>query len=76
LLADVYAEMIGAGSTQRNLLFSSTTNQGFEAAMQNHFTNGNKIFREARQFKIAEDELAAHEELMNSLKDPLWKKLA
>ena len=74
LLADVYAEMIGAGSTQRNMLFSSTTNQGFEAAMKIHYNSIERQQRPPRNFDIALEELAAHEELLASIKDPLWKK--
>jgi len=76
LLADVYAEMLGSGASQRNMLFSSTTNQGFAAAMQIHHAAQNKTARDAREFAVATEELLAHEELVNSLKDPIWKKIA
>ena len=76
LLADVYAEMIGAGANQRNMLFSSTTQQGFAAAMQIHYSAQNRTRREAREFAVAAEELLAHETMLNSIKDPLWKKIA
>jgi len=76
LLADVYAEMMGIGSNQRNMLFSTTTNQGFAAAMQIHHAAQNRSNREAREFEIAAEELLAHEALVDAMKDPLWKKIA
>ncbi len=76
LLADVYAEMLGSGANQRNMLFSSTTNQGFTAAMQIHHAAQNRTTRDAREFAIAAEELAAHDTLVNSIKDPIWKKIA
>lgn len=75
LLADVYAEMMGSGANQRNMLFSGTTQQGFSAAMQLRHRDG-KPMRTPREFEIAANEIAAHEALLASLKDPLWKKLA
>ena len=76
LLADVYAEMTGAGANQRNMLFSTTTQQGFAAAMQIHYGAQNKTLREARDFEVSEEELVAHDLMLESIKDPLWKKIA
>lgn len=75
LLADVYAEMVGVGSTQRNMLFSSSTNQAFEAAMQLHITKNTRPYREPREFSVTKDEEAAHDMLLNALKEPIWKKV-
>lgn len=76
LLADVYAEMIGAGSTQRNLLFAGITSQTTVETQQVRITNLNRPMREMREFTVSEEELAAHEQLVATLKDPLWKKQA
>ena len=76
LLADVYLEMIGTGANQRNMLFSTTTNQGFAAAMQIHHAAQSRTNREAREFQIAAEELAAHQALVDAMKDPIWKKIA
>ena len=75
LLADVYAEMMGSGANQRNMLFSTTTNQGFEAAMQLRHKDG-KPMRTPREFEIAANEHAAHDEMLKTIKDPIWKKIA
>lgn len=76
LLADVYAEMMGSGANQRNMLFSSTTHQTFDAAMQIHHRAQNKTIREARDWAVSEQELIEHDLMLESIKDPIWKKIA
>ena len=74
LLADVYAEMVGVGSTQRNMLFSPGTTQiSIEQSQQ---SSSNKVFREPRIFGASAEELAAHDEFTAKLKNALWKKPA
>jgi DNA polymerase-3 subunit epsilon len=72
LLADVYAEMIGAGANQRNLMFAQ------EKAAQQKVQASIKIVRqetyEARTFTLTEEEQQAHDAFVAKLKDPLWQK--
>jgi DNA polymerase-3 subunit epsilon len=72
LLADVYAEMIGAGANQRNLLFAQ------EKTSEQKVATAIKIVREtiyeARSFGISAEEEQAHEAFISKLKEPIWKK--
>ena len=75
LLADVYAELIGAGSTQKNLLFMGTTQAISNNDNQSSATvsYGNRPFHEPRNFMASNDEISLHEGLLNKIKDALWK---
>lgn len=76
LLADVYAEMMGAGANQRNLIFHSTTTT-IEISQKITVAPAiNATIREPRYFSASETELEAHKAFIGTLKDPLWKKLA
>jgi DNA polymerase-3 subunit epsilon len=74
LLADAYAEMMGAGATQRNLLYGHPTHK--EEQKQAIVAQAGTKFYEPRPFSASAEELAKHEEFTNSLKNPLWKTLA
>lgn len=74
LLADVYAEMIGAGANQRNLMFA--TGQKLEAKNQTKESRIQKEYRQARVFAVDQDEEQAHEQFVSKLKNPLWKQSA
>ena len=74
LLADCYLEMTGAGSNQRNLLFTSRTE---EVVVQTEkVVMASNKFVEAREFPPSAEELAEHEAFLGSLKNPLWKVIA
>lgn len=71
LLAEVYLELLGGRQHGLSLL-SGGAGRGNDAG-------GDKIdrpFREPRAFKVSDEELKAHEELLEKLSDPLWKKQA
>lgn len=74
LLADVYAEMVGAGSTQRNMLFSAGKKQE-ESIVTVNIAQDNRVFREPRVFNLTEAEQIAHDAFISTLKDPIWKKV-
>ncbi|MEC7029236.1 MAG: DNA polymerase III subunit epsilon [Pseudomonadota bacterium] len=73
LLADVYLELMGG--RQHGLLDmdggNSNDKSGASALVQIE-----RPFREPRPHAANEDELAAHEKLLEELKDPVWKHLA
>lgn len=71
LLAEVYMELLGG--RQRGLGLSdaskaSDAGQGAGASVE-------KIFREPRQFSVSKEELAAHAAMVESLDEPVWKKV-
>ena len=78
LLADVYAELIGAGSTQKNLLFMGTNQAISNNDNQSSATikYGNRAIRQPRIFAANDDELAAHESFIGKIKEALWKQAA
>lgn len=69
LLAEVYLELLG-GRQQGLAIAEETTVQ--IAAVQAEPVE--RVFREPRPFPPSEDEIAAHDEMLGGLKDPLWKK--
>ena len=66
LLAEVYLELMGG--RQRGLAINETTVRTESVSEFKERTH-----REAREFKPSEEELSAHEELLDALKNPLWK---
>ncbi len=78
LLADVYAEMMGAGATQRNLQFAAYTGNAIAQIEEQEKIERQqeREFHAPREFALTEAELTAHEEFVSKLKDPLWKKVA
>ncbi|PIR34121.1 MAG: DNA polymerase III subunit epsilon [Alphaproteobacteria bacterium CG11_big_fil_rev_8_21_14_0_20_44_7] len=74
LLADVYAEMVGTGANQRNLVFAGNnikieTKKDQKVSLE---VSGEKL--EARNFPANEEELRAHEEFIALMENSLWKK--
>ncbi len=65
LLSEVYLELLGG--RQHGLLEES-----IEVVEETTTTKIVRKFREPRTFKPSADELAAHDELLKKLKDPLW----
>jgi DNA polymerase-3 subunit epsilon len=75
LLADCYSEMMGAGSTQRNLLFQTATVETIKVETQ-IILSASGQFHEPREFALTDEEAAEHEKFLESIKNPLWKALA
>lgn len=73
LLAEVYLELLGGRQHGLSLL-SGTIKAGEKAS--DIMRKKDRPLREPRSFEVPPEELAAHEALLESLKDPLWKKLA
>jgi DNA polymerase-3 subunit epsilon len=72
LLADCYAEMMGAGAKQRNLLFQPITITEEVAVEATITLKAGSVFHEPREFPIAAEEQAAHNAFVKYLKNPLW----
>lgn len=72
LLAEVYLELLGG--RQHGLTLDSPPLKS--VLQQERQSTGERIVREAREFPAMADELAAHEEMLGKLKNPLWKKNA
>lgn len=72
LLAEVYLELLGG--RQQNL-----GGLGMDAEKRQSSAAGAKQikierpFREPRNFSVPEEEIAAHEEMLGDIKDPVWK---
>lgn len=76
LLADVYAEMMGVGANQRNLMFASKEDEGGDSNSKTqsptlHFGKGTKTY-EPRDFKLTEEEEAGHAAFLDNMKESLW----
>ncbi len=75
LLADVYAEMMGVGANQRNLMFggSQQAEAEFKEVLQLTPTDA-KIY-EARDFGASEEEKQAHKEFVEGLGSEFWQQV-
>jgi DNA polymerase-3 subunit epsilon len=71
LLAEVYLELLGG--RQHGLGLASEKTKG-EKAMRNKLQSNRQI-RKARPHEATQEELAAHAECVEKLKDPLWAKI-
>jgi DNA polymerase-3 subunit epsilon len=69
LLAEVYLELLGGRQHGLSLLSGGVTAQGNNSASVKAVE---KPFREPRIFDIAEDETAAHQAMLEKIKQPLW----
>lgn len=78
LLADVYAEMMGAGANQRNLMFQpvNSANEAQQTQIDITLVPTTTKFIEPRSFPADDIELEKHESFLQSLTEPIWKKLA
>lgn len=70
LLAEVYLELLGG--RQHGLGLAAEKKAG--EARAGNTASSSRPFREPREFKVSEKELAAHAALLEELKDPLWLK--
>ena len=68
LLADVYLELTGGRQSALSLVQENTT------AALSVTEDALKVVLAARSFPPAEDELAAHNALLDKLKNPLWRQ--
>jgi len=75
LLADVYAEMMGVGANQRNLLFAQNQEKenNIEDIIQLKPKDGE--MHVARQFDATPEERAAHQEFIDGLGSDFWKRV-
>ncbi len=75
LLAEVYLELLGGRQHGLSLLSGAAQSDAEKSANTAiSLSAKNRPVRAARAHCAAEDELAAHENLLQKLKDPLWKK--
>lgn len=74
LLADVYAEMMGVGANQRNLLFSQANEKEEKQASNLQLVPSDSVYYEPRFFPASATELAAHNEFVEGLGSELWKR--
>lgn len=74
LLADVYAEIMGVGANQRNLLFAA--NKEKEASIEDvvQLKPKDGVHYEPRKFDATEEEKAAHKEFVEGLSTDFWKQ--
>lgn len=71
LLAEVYLELLGG--RQHGLGLNTDAPKAGEKTL--HVTEKkNRVFREPRIFTPSAEELAAHEELLGKMKEPIWRK--
>lgn len=69
LLAEVYLELLGG--RQRGLGIDAEKRQSSSAGAKQ--IKIERPFREPRTFSVPEEELAAHEQMLGEIKDPVWK---
>lgn len=74
LLADVYAEMMGVGATQRNLIFGGSEQAEAEFKQVLQLTPVNAIKYEARNFAASDEEKRIHAEFVAGLGSEFWKQ--
>lgn len=68
LLAEVYLELLGGRQQGLDIQQKSVAVEKVTASM------GERPYREPRDFKPGEEELAAHAAMVASMKNPLWQK--
>jgi len=69
LLAEVYLELLGG--RQRGLVMEEEKNS--KSVTQTISLKSDKPFREPRAFALNKDEEKAHQEMLDGLKNPIWK---
>lgn len=74
LLADVYAELMGVGANQRNLMFGGSEQAEAEFKEVLQLTPTDAIVYEARDFAATEEEKKAHDEFVEGLGSEFWKQ--
>ncbi|MCB1651672.1 MAG: DNA polymerase III subunit epsilon [Alphaproteobacteria bacterium] len=73
LLAEVYLELLGGRQHGLGLAAERVQSSANEAQAA---TRVERVFREPRSYEPSAEEQAAHEALLEKLKDPLWTKSA
>jgi len=68
LLAEVYLELLGG--RQRGLGIEAQRKKSVEEKR----VNVERVYREPREFKISNEELSAHEKMLEDIKGPIWKE--
>lgn len=68
LLAEVYLELLGGRQQGLDIQQKSAAVEKVTAS------SGERAYREPRDFKPSEEELAAHTAMVSSMKNPLWQK--
>ena len=68
LLAEVYLELLGG--RQRGLDMGGDK----KTSAQDKIVKVERVYREARKFTVSDDELSAHEAMLNDIKNPIWKE--
>lgn len=76
LLADVYAEMMGVGANQRNLLFAANKEKSEKSIndVVELKPKGDERY-EARDFSATPEERAAHDEFVEGLSSDFWAQV-
>ena len=69
LLAEVYLELLGG--RQRGLDMGGEKK---ETAVNDVAVKIERQFREPRDFNISEEELSAHQDMLQDIKDPIWNE--
>ena len=72
LLAEVYMELLGG--RQRGLDIEVTEENKETKALEKQALTVERTYREARIFTANDDEKAAHEKMLEELKDAIWKQ--
>jgi DNA polymerase-3 subunit epsilon len=72
LLAEVYLELLGG--RQRGLSIDPVENKDADEELST--PKKERVFREARAFEVSAQEIEAHQNMMEDLKDPIWKKIS
>ena len=75
LLSEVYLELLGGRQHGMMLAADGAPNDSNQAAMSAQISK-ERPFREPRVFSASTEEVAAHGEMLEKLKDPMWKKSA
>jgi DNA polymerase-3 subunit epsilon len=75
LLADVYAEMMGVGANQRNLLFAQNQEKENNIEDITPLTPKDGQFYAPREFNATAEERAAHQEFIDGLGGEFWKRV-
>ncbi len=73
LLAEVYLELLG-GRQHGMLLAAETESNNDASSKMSVETSKERPFREPRDFKLSDEEIAAHNDMLEKISDPLWHK--
>ena len=71
LLAEVYLELLGG--RQRGLAIEPVKKKETQEGLV--VVKKERVFRQARQFDVSAEEIKAHQDMLEDLKEPIWKKI-